>query len=1212
MRSVPLALACRRAVPCAALALAVSSAAFAQQRGTPRVVQSANPLADVRSFSTVELLVPESVDEPFSIDVPIEGETWSLDLEKHSVRSAIFDVRADLGGGRYEPVEPGPIRTFRGTVRDHKGALVAGSILETGLDAVIVMPDGSGYGIQPIGRATPGGLGHYAVYRKEEILTTDARCGVEESRPRGEPAPEEQGIGSSACGNDVCVAQLACDADVEFYQNHDSSTGQVQSRIEALVNIANVEYERDVDITHVITTVIVRTAEPDPYSTTGVTTMLGEMRTYWNANHAGVVRDTAHLFTGKNSTDGFIGFAFIGVICDLANAYGVSQSEFSSATFCDADLIAHEVGHNWGGNHCTCASPPYTMNPSITCSLRFDPAQSIPEITTHRNSRVCLTGGGAGTRDACRDAIPVCNGTYFGTTALATNDGSSNCGTSSTTPDAWFTYVPGTSGTLNLDTCTSGYDTVLSVHSACPGTTTNEIACNDDATATCSGTFQSSVSVAVTGGSRYFIRVSGFNGSTGSFVLHVSGPACPTPSNDACGNALVICPGTYFGSTVTATTDGSATAGTSTSADVWYSYTPAFSGVLGLDLCDSGYDTVVSLHTGCPGTTANEVASNDDGCGGSLSSSLTTNVVAGVTYLIRVSGFSSGNSGPFMLGVTGPDCNHDYCNGAIAIGNGRFFGTLQGTGTDGSASCGSTVASPDVWYRYTAACTGTMVVDSCGTNDLTGVDTGTDTVISLHSGCPGTTGNEITCNDDGFSPCSGAQGNLYDSSVSTSVLAGQQVMIRVSRFFSGKAGLYILNVTCVPANDDCGNATAIGNGTFFGTLSGASNDGSASCGSSDTSPDVYYSYTAPCNGMLRVSTCGTHDAGGIDTGMDTVVSLHTSCPATAGNEIACNDDWSSSSDPIGCTGSDTGSIRDSAVIVPVGAGQVVLIRVAQFGGSAGTGRDFRLNVSCNRPPNTPGAPSHDGHAFETDPEPVSAVTSDPNTDFITYTFDWGDGNMDTSSPTASGTPVTLLHAWTVKGVYDVRVSATDTFGNASAFSAPHAIDVAGIACRTGNVDLDNGGPPVDVLSVNGSAGAGPGRVTSASRSAQITVNLVRAPVSPPEARYAMWVWPTRPTSTSEVTLPFGVGVICMSPLTASCGSACPVIGAKTITGYCSSVLCNTAEATGAVPPGVIIRIPQNRFPAGTVLWVQGVIRDNSDSGPKKVSVTNGVEVNVTP
>jgi hypothetical protein len=130
------------------------------------------------------------------------------------------------------------------------------------------------------------------------------------------------------------------------------------------------------------------------------------------------------------------------------------------------------------------------------------------------------------------------------------------------------------------------------------------------------------------------------------------------PDNDLCENAIQACPGIVYTGVTGGIVDGSASCGDSNSSpDVWYSYTPAYDGTLTASLCSgTNYDSVLSIHTGCPGNTDNEVGCDDDGCGGTGGPSTTTvSVQAGHTYLIRVSGWN-GDFGQFSLQLTGPEC----------------------------------------------------------------------------------------------------------------------------------------------------------------------------------------------------------------------------------------------------------------------------------------------------------------------------------------------------------------------------------------------------------------------------------------------------------------------------------------------------------------------------------------------------------------------------
>jgi hypothetical protein len=128
--------------------------------------------------------------------------------------------------------------------------------------------------------------------------------------------------------------------------------------------------------------------------------------------------------------------------------------------------------------------------------------------------------------DACGDALPICPGTSkAGSTASAGNDGASSCGSSDASPDAWYRYTPSASGVATISLCNGGtrYDSVLSVHTSCPGTAGNELDCDDDA---CGVGGPSEVTLDVTAGETYLIRVTGWSGSAGDFEVSVSGPAC--------------------------------------------------------------------------------------------------------------------------------------------------------------------------------------------------------------------------------------------------------------------------------------------------------------------------------------------------------------------------------------------------------------------------------------------------------------------------------------------------------------------------------------------------------------------------------------------------------------------------------------------------------------------------------------------------------------
>ena len=151
-----------------------------------------------------------------------------------------------------------------------------------------------------------------------------------------------------------------------------------------------------------------------------------------------------------------------------------------------------------------------------------------------------------GIPDTCVEAMPACPGTPISdTTSGMSSDGSSSCGTSSSTADIWYSYTPISNGTLTASLCSgTGYDSVLSIHSGCPGSATNELGCDDDGCGSTGG--PSTVTISVTAGSTYLIRVTGYSGATGNFTLTLTGPDCgavPLRISFPAGLPSVLTPG---------------------------------------------------------------------------------------------------------------------------------------------------------------------------------------------------------------------------------------------------------------------------------------------------------------------------------------------------------------------------------------------------------------------------------------------------------------------------------------------------------------------------------------------------------------------------------------------------------------------------------------------------------------------------------------------
>ncbi len=128
----------------------------------------------------------------------------------------------------------------------------------------------------------------------------------------------------------------------------------------------------------------------------------------------------------------------------------------------------------------------------------------------------------------CANCLAVGDGVTVGSNCGNSEADITSCTFSDTMTD-WLCYTASCDGTATASTCGSGFDTALSVWDACGG---SQLACNDDACG-----LQSTINWAVTSGTTYYIRVSGFNNACGSYSIDIS--CVGGGGGDGCGDCDV-------------------------------------------------------------------------------------------------------------------------------------------------------------------------------------------------------------------------------------------------------------------------------------------------------------------------------------------------------------------------------------------------------------------------------------------------------------------------------------------------------------------------------------------------------------------------------------------------------------------------------------------------------------------------------------------------
>jgi hypothetical protein len=691
-------------------------------RGAGAVQPPPCAITEVSRFREFSPALPAAPVANFSVDVPTDGGVLTLDLFKHSNRSDRYRVLVDRGDGALEPTTPPEIRTYRGTVQGRPDTVVSGSLLSGGFSGIVRLEDGETWVVQPRSDFCPNDpqAGVHLSFAAADAVPDGRGCALGQPgfpMERFTIGEQQQGEGGIA-GTTPSQVEIGCETDFEFFQRNGSSVANTVNDVELIMNNVNVIYDRDANVVHEISVIVVRSASTDPYSGTTIDARLTEFGNKWaTAPESGIFRDVSHMFSGVAFSGGTIGLAYLNVVCNSINnaQYGVVESRYTGVLNFRVSLSAHEIGHNWSCTHCDSDG---SANCNIMCSangscggisgsnLRLN-TRAVTEITNRLNSQSC---------DFVRPApqsLPFIE--TFATTTVQTsrwtyNDGCvatslavgepsapnslqmnstglnaydddeirSNFlqlfGTTNPTLTYWVWRTNVEAGkTFIVEYMTSGQDWIALNTITSDGITP--------------AAFQQYSHVIPQGGrfngGRIRFRVDGTESNDTWYVDDIT-IIDGAPANDECSGAVELAAGTTAFDTTTATDSAgaipstcNADGSTAMSRDVWYRYVPTCTGSALVSTCgNAGFDTRLAVYegAGCPTESTPLLACNDDGasCAGGTSR-VSFPVNAGAIYWVRVGGATGGGSGSLFVSCT-QTCTGDF-NGDNAV-DGNDLGQL--------------------------------------------------------------------------------------------------------------------------------------------------------------------------------------------------------------------------------------------------------------------------------------------------------------------------------------------------------------------------------------------------------------------------------------------------------------------------------------------------------------------------------------------------------
>jgi hypothetical protein len=440
------------------------------------LVQRAKPYAQdidklLRRYDKLELdsaIVSAQVKQTGRIFLPTSAGGFDITLVPHDMRADRYRAQETLDGGVIRELERGAVRTYKGVIAGRPDAQARLTIDKETFEGLIITP-GQIYFVEPAKRYSAAAADRdFIVYQQSDLLQGSlGECGVTTlaEKVTGETLNVQSRTGNTLNATGVIeelfspprTIDLATEADFEYFTTFGSNATAANNEILSIMNQVEGIYNTQLGLQFEIVFQNVWSTSSDPYTTTVPETALEQFTNHWNANHASLSRDLAHMWTGKDFDSSTIGIAWRpGLDCPLGQqSYGMSQRLGSSPG--KFIVTAHEIGHNFNAQHAdaqpNCANTIMGTSLGVSTSQTFCPF-SLNEIETHANSKIvclaqALTPGCTYTLSAAGQSV----GSSGGSGSVNVSTVGANCAWSANSNVSWI-IVTSPSSNVNSGTVT--------------------------------------------------------------------------------------------------------------------------------------------------------------------------------------------------------------------------------------------------------------------------------------------------------------------------------------------------------------------------------------------------------------------------------------------------------------------------------------------------------------------------------------------------------------------------------------------------------------------------------------------------------------------------------------------------------------------------------------------------------------------------------------
>ncbi len=269
------------------------------------------------------------------------------------------------------------IRTYAGQGIDEPNASIRLDMTPLGFHAMVLSPGGSVW-IDPYCENTTS---DYICYYKKDLPsavnfvceTGARRSNVDDYR---DLIPQNL-YSQKVAGAQLRTYRLALACTGEYAATKGGTVAGAMAGIVTSINRVDGVYETEVAIRLTLiannSSIVYTNSSTDPYTNGNGSTMLGQNQTTCTNVIGSANYDIGHVF----STGGG-GVAYLGCVCSSSNkARGVTGSSNPVGDAYDIDYVAHEMGHQFGGNHTFNSTTGSCGGGNRSSSAAYEPGSGI-------------------------------------------------------------------------------------------------------------------------------------------------------------------------------------------------------------------------------------------------------------------------------------------------------------------------------------------------------------------------------------------------------------------------------------------------------------------------------------------------------------------------------------------------------------------------------------------------------------------------------------------------------------------------------------------------------------------------------------------------------------------------------------------------------------------------------------------------------------------